>query len=465
MIRAYKSSIGRVISIIILAPFILGIFYCPILGDQIKITAITDMRLKIEGGANILDLTVTIRNTWPNTIRWEDCELSAAFFVNDSQIVELGEVLNKTIEIAPQASISRASPNLHLLVNLGSNLEQAVKKLTVTLEMLSLSPPQKVNFFLKGKFVLVPTKGVYEEHCRIEWNQLPEITKAQLSTLLQEMPKPTPTAMPIRTPPPPATPSPMPTLSPTPIPTVIPTLSPTPMPTVIPTLPLTPTPTVIPTLPSTPTPSPRPAIKVDTMFGVLEEYVNKQGAIPARLRGKLQQITSKSYSTPAALQLDLKKILGKELTEDVNVRLEEGIVTKTVIYFAFDDSTIGEIEGLPNQQAKLQQWAACCSNCKGTGVTLHLEGHADARGTLEYNQRLSENRAQEVYHYLEETYQLRAWNLHAILPPKGFGKTRPVVQASKEEEHQQNRRVEIYFTDVQGKPQAFVNERKECVCQ
>jgi outer membrane protein OmpA-like peptidoglycan-associated protein len=69
---------------------------------------------------------------------------------------------------------------------------------------------------------------------------------------------------------------------------------------------------------------------------------------------------------------------------------------------------------------------------------LEVEGHADERGTAEYNQRLSEDRATRVREVL-----LELGFADDRVTVKGFGATRPRVQGRDEESLRLNRRVEL----------------------
>jgi outer membrane protein OmpA-like peptidoglycan-associated protein len=69
-----------------------------------------------------------------------------------------------------------------------------------------------------------------------------------------------------------------------------------------------------------------------------------------------------------------------------------------------------------------------------------VEGHADDRGTHEWNQRLSRHRAEAVVDYLVNK-GVRASRLKAV----GFGDTRPLVPGTSEEARAQNRRVEVHI--------------------
>ena len=62
-----------------------------------------------------------------------------------------------------------------------------------------------------------------------------------------------------------------------------------------------------------------------------------------------------------------------------------------------------------------------------TDYTISVNGHTDDVGTAEYNQKLSERRAQAVYDYLVE-----AGLSKDILSVQGHGKSRPLVPATSD---------------------------------
>lgn len=72
------------------------------------------------------------------------------------------------------------------------------------------------------------------------------------------------------------------------------------------------------------------------------------------------------------------------------------------------------------------------------GLTLQIEGHTDSVGTDEFNQQLSERRADSVRDFLAEN-GVPASSITA----RGFGKTQPVASNDTAEGRQRNRRVEL----------------------
>jgi outer membrane protein OmpA-like peptidoglycan-associated protein len=72
------------------------------------------------------------------------------------------------------------------------------------------------------------------------------------------------------------------------------------------------------------------------------------------------------------------------------------------------------------------------------GLTLQIEGHTDSVGTDDYNQQLSERRADSVRDFLAEQ-GVSASSITA----RGFGKTQPVATNDTADGRQRNRRVEL----------------------
>jgi len=75
------------------------------------------------------------------------------------------------------------------------------------------------------------------------------------------------------------------------------------------------------------------------------------------------------------------------------------------------------------------------------GLHLEVEGHTDAVGGDDYNQKLSENRAQAVRDYL-----IQQGIPDNSIVSRGLGKTQPVATNDTAEGRQQNRRVELVLS-------------------
>jgi peptidoglycan-associated lipoprotein len=101
------------------------------------------------------------------------------------------------------------------------------------------------------------------------------------------------------------------------------------------------------------------------------------------------------------------------------------------VYFDFDMSTIPGAE-----RGKLEQVSEWFK--ANPGHSLFLAGHADKRGTPEYNRALGERRALAVREYLVGL-GLPAASLYT----NSYGSDRPAVDGDTEEAYAKNRRVEI----------------------
>jgi len=113
--------------------------------------------------------------------------------------------------------------------------------------------------------------------------------------------------------------------------------------------------------------------------------------------------------------------------KDVNY----GTLASDTIYFAFDSSVVPGPE-----RGKLSQVADWMK--ANPGKSLFLAGHADKRGTPEYNRALGERRALAVREYLAGLGVPSA-----TLYTNSYGSDRPAVQGDTEEAYARNRRVEI----------------------
>jgi outer membrane protein OmpA-like peptidoglycan-associated protein len=80
-----------------------------------------------------------------------------------------------------------------------------------------------------------------------------------------------------------------------------------------------------------------------------------------------------------------------------------------------------------------------------TNVKLRIEGHTDSRGSSSYNDALSQRRAEAVYHAL-----VRRGVDSARIDAVGRGMELPVATNDTAEGRQQNRRVELIFSNEQG---------------
>ena len=105
------------------------------------------------------------------------------------------------------------------------------------------------------------------------------------------------------------------------------------------------------------------------------------------------------------------------------------------VLFDFDKATLR-----PESDAILTRAAAVIQSTQGASI--EVQGHTDAVGADDYNQKLSEARAASVVAWFT-AHRIPA----AQLKSKGYGKTRPVANNNSDEGRAKNRRVEISRAD------------------
>lgn len=111
----------------------------------------------------------------------------------------------------------------------------------------------------------------------------------------------------------------------------------------------------------------------------------------------------------------------------------EGRYTFDAVNFDFDSANLKD-EALPI----LQEVGRVLEGQRGVRVT--VQGHTDATGPENYNQSLSERRAQAVVDYLVENFSGLTASGFTV---QGFGEAQPVASNDTREGRAQNRRVDI----------------------
>lgn len=114
---------------------------------------------------------------------------------------------------------------------------------------------------------------------------------------------------------------------------------------------------------------------------------------------------------------------------------DEALVAETVIYFDFDTARI-RAEYSEVLAAHARRLSA------KSDLSVRLEGHADERGSREYNIGLGERRAQAV----RQVLMLQGVPA-AQITTVSYGEERPAVSGSTEEAWERNRRVEIVYSE------------------
>lgn len=127
--------------------------------------------------------------------------------------------------------------------------------------------------------------------------------------------------------------------------------------------------------------------------------------------------------------------LERQREQERQERIEQAALDTTTFYFDFD---VAEFQ--PSDRETLVYHARHLA--ANPGVRYRLEGHADERGTREYNLALGERRANSIRDFLIVNGASRSQ-----LETVSYGEERPAVRGQTEEAYAQNRRVEIVEID------------------
>lgn len=175
----------------------------------------------------------------------------------------------------------------------------------------------------------------------------------------------------------------------------------------------------------------------------------QQSAEAARAAAVAQQQSAEAEAEKARLattQAEQEKAqLREQLRQQLNLILETRetarglIVNMSDVLFDFGKYTLK-----PGAREKLAKISGII--LAHPGLKLAVEGHTDSVGGDEFNQRLSEQRANAVRDYL-----VQQGVAQDSITARGFGKTRPVATNDTPAGRQQNRRVELVVSgDVIG---------------
>jgi OmpA-OmpF porin, OOP family len=143
----------------------------------------------------------------------------------------------------------------------------------------------------------------------------------------------------------------------------------------------------------------------------------------------------------AAAEAEAKRVADAEAARKAAVEAEakrvamvcenelQAIAREGVIRFAFNSAALDR-----NSNATLDKLAAATTKCPGHVV--RIEAHTDSVGEPEFNQTLSQRRAESVVAYLT-----KAGVAAALIKAEGFGETQPIADNATPEGRAENRRI------------------------
>ncbi len=130
--------------------------------------------------------------------------------------------------------------------------------------------------------------------------------------------------------------------------------------------------------------------------------------------------------------VEAQAVAGEQIDAAAN-EAQAALMDMTVFYFGFDNTTIKADS--KNSLIAHSQYLAANSSAR-----VVLEGHADERGTVEYNLALGERRAISVSRFLQANGAASSQ-----IETVSFGEERPALMGHNDDSWSQNRRVEIKY--------------------
>jgi OOP family OmpA-OmpF porin len=156
-------------------------------------------------------------------------------------------------------------------------------------------------------------------------------------------------------------------------------------------------------------------------------------------------LKDKAYDTYVSCRTEEAKKMAKEATKmakalcpakpkPISMMPSDKVIDKftLIINFDFDKSNIRD-----KDKKQLKQAIDFVNKYKGQKIK--LEGHTDSIGTDQYNQALSERRAEATSKYLIKKGSVAAQRISSV----GYGELKPVASNKTRDGRAKNRRVEI----------------------
>ena len=173
-----------------------------------------------------------------------------------------------------------------------------------------------------------------------------------------------------------------------------------------------------------------------TNFRLVDKVHKMAGGLVLRLSfGKGKAVVAPCPECPIVEPIEkIKEVYHHDtirIVKEIPQEIKDKMKDLSNALFAFDKFDIN-----PKAQSILNDVAGWLK--KNPQMKCELSGHTDGKGSVAYNQKLSEQRAKAVYDYLIER-GVSADNLSW----KGYGKSEPIATNATDEGRQLNRRVEL----------------------
>ncbi|MGV0027642.1 OmpA family protein [Phormidesmis priestleyi] len=178
----------------------------------------------------------------------------------------------------------------------------------------------------------------------------------------------------------------------------------------------------------------RPPQKVTQTATQTSQPAVTQLESPQAIASTQLEIQQPLQTTTTSVQVEktLSELQAQKTSDGIRINLPENIL------FDFDKSELR-----PTAKPTLAKLSLLLKNYKSAPVAIN--GHTDSKGSDEYNQTLSNKRAESVKTYLSQNFGIDA----SRLQPQGFGKNQPIAPnanpdgSDNPQGRQKNRRVEV----------------------
>ena len=173
-----------------------------------------------------------------------------------------------------------------------------------------------------------------------------------------------------------------------------------------------------------------------TNFRLVDKVHKMAGGLVLRLSfGKGKAVVAPCPECPIVEPIEkIKEVYHHDtirIVKEIPQEIKDKMKDLSSALFAFNKFDIS-----PKAQTILNDIATWLK--KNPQMKCELSGHTDGKGSVAYNQKLSEQRAQAVYDYL-----VKAGVSSDNLTWKGYGKSEPIATNDTAEGRQLNRRVEL----------------------
>jgi outer membrane protein OmpA-like peptidoglycan-associated protein len=169
---------------------------------------------------------------------------------------------------------------------------------------------------------------------------------------------------------------------------------------------------------------------------VFDDNFNKVSTIVLQKEGKETWVEVRSYNNMYRLSMVEKEIMKQEVVASAEVMGNDINSTGHVsIYGVYFDTGKSEIK--PESDAALSEIAKLLEN--NGALKVYVVGHTDNAGSLDFNMKLSKDRADAVAKALAGKHGIAA----SRLKPFGVASLSPVASNDNEDGMAKNRRVEL----------------------